>query len=226
MTELLFDDPTALRREAIFTPGADGEMYRYALLRAWGDPDDFVLFVMLNPSVASDLIDDNTVEQCMVHARRWGHTAVVVVNLFAFVSTDPRGLLKARDPVGPWNDHFIVGLALAARRIVLAHGRPPFGKTSIHARRAETVLRMLQVVCDGERGVRCLAHTPSGWPHHPLRLAHAGLEHGPHRYADGVPLACLPVPWTCQLCGFTVDGGKFAVDAVDHLTLCSGARAA
>ena len=85
--------------------------YRYVLKRnlpqaiRWVKP---CLFVMLNPSVADAELDDPTIRRCIGFAKREGCTELTVVNLFAYRSTDPEGLLiQTRDPIGDMNDAYI-----------------------------------------------------------------------------------------------------------------------
>ena len=83
--------------------------YRYRLGRQWG-PGQYLLFVMLNPSTADEVVNDPTVERCERRARLWGYDGLVVTNLFALVSTDPKGLLAAADPMN-WSPSGAIGAA-------------------------------------------------------------------------------------------------------------------
>ena len=88
--------------------------YRYWLRREIdqglaiiGEPKACV-FVMLNPSTADEVKNDPTVERCERFAKRWGFDELIVVNLFALRSTDPKILKSGRlDPVGPGNNRAI-----------------------------------------------------------------------------------------------------------------------
>ena len=71
-------------------------LYRYWLQRETGiDNDKIMLFVMLNPSVADAVENDPTIRRCIGYAKREGFGMLEVVNLFAFISTDPDGLKLA-----------------------------------------------------------------------------------------------------------------------------------
>ena len=52
--------------EAIYS---DCERYRYALTRTWDESGKRALFVMLNPSTATEVQNDPTVERCERRAR-------------------------------------------------------------------------------------------------------------------------------------------------------------
>ena len=43
---------------------SDCENYRYTLTRTWGDIGKHALFIMLNPSKATEIQNDPTVERC------------------------------------------------------------------------------------------------------------------------------------------------------------------
>ena len=54
------------RSHAVYS---DWETYRYALTREWDAGGRKLMFVMLNPSTASELKNDPTVERCVGRAR-------------------------------------------------------------------------------------------------------------------------------------------------------------
>ena len=103
--------------------------YRYRLTREWGPQQLSILFVMLNPSVASADKDDPTIRRCVHFAKREGYDRMDVVNLFAHRATDPREILRMLDkdePYGPRNQSVIERAVQDAGVIVCAwgaHGR-------------------------------------------------------------------------------------------------------
>jgi hypothetical protein len=52
----------------------------------------YVLFVMLNPSTANAVNDDPTIRSCMRIARALGYGALHVVNLWDYITPDPKAL--------------------------------------------------------------------------------------------------------------------------------------
>jgi hypothetical protein len=141
------------------------ERYRYALTRVWNPDGPRVLFVMLNPSTATEVQNDPTVERCERRARALGFGSFHVANIFAFRATDPRAMRAAPDPTGPANDAAIRAAALAADRIICA-----WGGHGAHLARGAAVARLLR-----ETG-RPLWHfglTAAGEPKHPLYIGYA-----------------------------------------------------
>lgn len=95
--------------------------YRYALWRRWDDGPQ-LLFVMLNPSTASEHANDPTIRRCIGFARDWGYGALAVGNLFAWRTPSPAQLKRARGPVGRPNDAWLQRLAGESAMTVAAWG--------------------------------------------------------------------------------------------------------
>lgn len=138
--------------------------YRYELTRTWDPASALVCcWVMLNPSTADASVDDPTIKRCIGFARDWGFGGLVVVNLFALRSTDPRALKTAVDPVGPRNDASILAAAGRASRVVCA-----WGTHGVFADRGAEVRQLLRPF-----DPHALRLTKAGHPSHPLYLPRA-----------------------------------------------------
>jgi hypothetical protein len=102
-----------LREAAGATISACGQ-YRYDLWREWNVSQPKLAFVMLNPSTADALRNDQTIEACIRFAKRDGYGGIVVRNLFAYRTPKPSVLAKAHkagvDVVGEENDEWLAGL--------------------------------------------------------------------------------------------------------------------
>lgn len=149
---LLNTDP-----RAIFSPD---RKYRYVLQRSIAPNRWRCLFIMLNPSTADESVNDPTIGRCVSFARAWGYGELVVCNLFALRSTNPRALHQELDPVGPDNDQHIIREATLAFRTVLA-----WGNHGSYRQRDKEVLALLPV------GVHPKAFAPltkEHAPRHPL----------------------------------------------------------
>jgi hypothetical protein len=143
---------------------SDCERYRYVLTRVWDGRGGRALFVMLNPSTATEVQNDPTVERCERRARALGFGAFRVVNIFAWRATDPRDMRAAADPVGPGNDAAIGDSAVWADRIVCA-----WGAHGAHLRRGAAVERLLRAT---GRELTVLGLTKAGHPQHPLYIGY------------------------------------------------------
>ncbi len=143
---------------------SDCERYRYALTRVWDAAGPRVLFVMLNPSTATEVQNDPTVERCERRARALGYGAFRVCNIFAWRATDPRDMRAQPDPVGPENDRAILDGADWADALVCA-----WGTHGAHLARGAAVANLLR------RAGKPLTHlglTKEGHPKHPLYIAY------------------------------------------------------
>lgn len=146
---------------------SDCGAYRYTLYRVLVHPTlvgaepNRVLFVMLNPSTATDDQDDPTIRRCQGFAAREGGTTLAVVNLFALRGPDPRILSQHGEPTGdPENMRAIVREAARADLIVAA-----WGAHALARRRGALVY---DVLASMDVPVMCLGTTKAGAPRHPL----------------------------------------------------------
>jgi hypothetical protein len=144
---------------------SDCERYRYQLTRIWAPERRKILFVMLNPSTATEVQNDPTVERCERRARTLGFGAFRVCNIFAWRETDPHVMRKAIDPVGPGNDAAIRDSCSWADRIVCA-----WGTHGAHLDRGAAVERLMRAT---GRPLFHLGLSKDGHPKHPLYIAYA-----------------------------------------------------
>lgn len=161
MENLNRPDPKIITRRARLSP--DG-MYRYELVRMWGTGRRHILWLMLNPSIADDTIDDPTIRRCIGFTSDWGYDAFTVVNLYAFRSTSPLRLRHAADPVGPENWRSIRMAAAHAQLIICA-----WGHAGPQPDRPAAVVNDLVAHGFKDR-LRRLGTRKNGQPRHPLML--------------------------------------------------------
>lgn len=165
---------TSIRDHARQSGGAalfsDCKRFRYLLMRCWADSGPLMLWIMLNPSVANEFVNDATVERCCRRAQLLGYSGVIVVNLFAFITPYPwvmKEILAAGDLdiVGEANDAAIRQAAKAAEKVVVAWGTDgELGGRSTHVLK---LLRELNVT------PQCLGTTKDGHPRHPLYVPYS-----------------------------------------------------
>ncbi|QDY68367.1 DUF1643 domain-containing protein [Qingshengfaniella alkalisoli] len=144
---------------------SDCERYRYALTRVWDTAGRKALFVMLNPSTATEVQNDPTVERCERRARTLGYGSFRVCNIFAWRDTDPKKMRAAADPVGPENDAAISEACLWADDVICA-----WGTHGAHLDRGPSVETLIRAT-----GVSPLhlGLSKAGHPKHPLYLPYA-----------------------------------------------------
>lgn len=157
-------------------------IYRYTLWREWklpekdlfysseengrmfGNKEELVQFLALNPSTADEVKDDRTVRRCIDYAKRWGFGAMVMTNLFGFRSTDPTVMLNHPAPVGPENDAWLLKVAESAQLVICA-----WGNDGAHLSRSAYVVQMLRRKPQIKLS-RLGPLTNLGHPRHPLYL--------------------------------------------------------
>lgn len=71
--------------------------YRYALWRIWDESVNPVMIIGLNPSTASEDIDDPTIRRVKSMAFKWGFGGVFMLNCFPIISADPAALYDFRE---------------------------------------------------------------------------------------------------------------------------------
>ena len=140
------------------------ENYRYALTRVWDDGGRRLLYLMLNPSKATELANDPTIERCERRARALGYGGFRVCNLFGLRETDPARLKRARRPEGPDNMAQIK-VALGWADDVLC----AWGVHGVHRDQSDAVLRLLRA---SPKPRLVLGLTKDGHPRHPLYISY------------------------------------------------------
>ena len=140
------------------------ENYRYRLRRYW-DEGTRLAFLMLNPSTATELKNDPTVERCERRARNLGYGGFEVINIFALRSTDPKGLYTSNDPVGTLNDNAIIDAIENCDTVLCAWGN--------HGALNDRGDHVRAIISTTDRPLLQLGITKIGQPKHPLYVSYA-----------------------------------------------------
>lgn len=148
-------------RDAVLT---QDQRYRYRLTRTWEDAKGRVCWIMLNPSTADASADDPTIRRCMLFTRREGYGGIIVVNLCAVRSTDPKALLVEPDPIGKDNAEYILGAIHEAKLVIGAWG-------AVHKKIAPFAEMVADLIRKEGIKVMCLGVTATGQPRHPLYVS-------------------------------------------------------
>lgn len=143
---------------------SDCMAYRYSLTRVWG-PGPRWAYVMLNPSTATEVQNDPTIERCERRARAMGCGAFRVVNLFAFRATDPKVLVQQVQPIGADNDTALHEAAAWADQVLCGWG--------MHGGLMKQGERVAALLRSTGKPLLHLGLTKVGHPRHPLYIGYA-----------------------------------------------------
>lgn len=145
---------------------SDCERYRYLLTRDWTEgAGRRLLYVMLNPSKATELANDPTIERCERRARALGYGAIGIVNLFGWRETSPALLRKAADPIGPDNDAVLADALDWTDHVLAAWG--------VHGDLGQRGAAMTALLAQSKTPTFSLGLTKAGHPRHPLYVSYA-----------------------------------------------------
>ena len=147
--------------EAVYSPC---ETYRYSLMRIWDAENPRLLYIMLNPSKATELANDPTIERCERRAKLLGYGAFRVTNLFALRETDPARLKRRKRPVGPDNAEQIEAALEWADDVLCAWG--------VHGDHRDQADSVREILARSSKPMLCLGLTKAGHPRHPLYISY------------------------------------------------------
>jgi len=134
--------------------------YRYVLWRMWGKARKLTL-IGLNPSVADAKKDDPTMKKIVKLAQKLGYGGVHMLNLFAWRDKSPEAMKKAKDPIGPENDKYLLEFTQAETDVVVC-----WGAHGTYLDRGREVLELI-----GRDDLKCFGLCQNGQPKHPLFLS-------------------------------------------------------
>ena len=142
------------------------EIYRYSLKRIWHTDKAPLVIIMLNPSTADHRVLDPTVRRCENFARAWSRGGIIILNLFALRSTDPKILKLVKfDPIGEYNYHYW--------ETTIKLYRPPFVLCAwgTHGGYQDQDIKFVRLARKLHMPMMTLGVTKKGYPKHPLYLS-------------------------------------------------------
>ncbi len=156
----------------IFSNETPEPLYRYTLWREVNpEASGITAFIGLNPSTATEEINDPTIRRCMRFARDFGSRYLCMLNVFGYRATDPKVMKRVEDPFGPDNWYHIRRITRLADRVVAAWGTDGYWKDGG---------KFTQIAVNGYMGaatmnepkiqLQCLGKTRDGSPRHPLYI--------------------------------------------------------
>ena len=81
--------------------------FRYSITRIWDNAGPKLLYILLNPSKATEKLSDPTFTRCQTRALLLGYKQFRICNLFALRSTNPKLLQEIPEIKGTHNDKII-----------------------------------------------------------------------------------------------------------------------
>ncbi len=81
--------------------------YRYSITKTYKYGEKKLLFILLNPSQATEKVYDPTLLRCKKRAEKSNYKQLRICNLFALRTTNPEKLKKVYDPIGPLNNNIL-----------------------------------------------------------------------------------------------------------------------
>jgi len=151
-----------VKSAANFSPD---KTYRYWLTRIWDEPLPILCVIGVNPSVAGETENDPTIRKVIGFAKRLGFGGILMLNLAAYVSTDPKKCRDAFSPIGFFNH--ITNLVHYATEFKATKVVAAWGRNGCHFPEAA------RAVSSGFQTVWCWGKNSDGTPRHPLMLPYS-----------------------------------------------------
>lgn len=131
--------------------------YRYKLWRIWDDSLPKAMCIGLNPSTANANKNDQTISYLIKMLTILGYGGFYMMNLFAWISSNPDELLYCIDPLGD-NDEKLKEVAAICDDIIVCWGG---------FKQAE---KRIMEVLPNYPNAKCFGVTANGKPFHPLAM--------------------------------------------------------
>lgn len=140
--------------------------YRYKLWRIWDSSLPLVMCIGLNPSTANSDTDDQTIINLRKILTSLGFGGFYMMNLFAWISSDPKELLTCENPVGE-NDSKLKEVEALCGEVIVCWGA---------FKQAEERIKQ---VLPCYPTAKCFGKNKNGTPMHPLALMYNGTVKNP-----------------------------------------------
>lgn len=143
--------------------------YRYKLWRIWDNSLPLVMCIGLNPSNANELKTDPTITNLIKMLRKLGYGGFYMMNLFAYISSNPKDLLLISDPIGE-NGEKIKEVEKLCSDVIYCWG---------NFKEADKISYKIIPVY---KKAKCFGISKEGKPIHPLAMMYAGKTGNPYLY--------------------------------------------
>lgn len=176
---------------------SDDRRYRYWLTREWDERLPMMCVIGMNPSTADESANDPTIRKCIGFATRLGFGSLLMLNVMAYRSTNPRECLKAVDPFGPLNtvEHLKEYIACRSATCRLIDDGPETTKgiTCVVAAWGKNCekyrpLSRALAIAHSIPNLMCWGRNKAGSPRHPLMLP----------YSTQLERLDVDIKWVCH----------------------------
>jgi hypothetical protein len=140
--------------------------YRYKLWRIWDRALPIAMCIGLNPSTANAEKPDPTIGILKRMLTKLGYGGFYMVNLFAWISSDPDELLTCPNPIGD-NEQKLKEVEVLCDDIIACWGA--FKQATDRA----------NMVYANYPNSKCFGINKGGTPFHPLAMMYNGTQHNP-----------------------------------------------
>lgn len=144
--------------------------YRYKLWRIWDDKLPIAMCIGLNPSTANGEKNDPTINILKRMLSKLGYGGFYMMNLFAFISSNPNDLLSCTDPLGD-NDNKLKEVSDMCGDVIACWGA---------FKQATDRIKKVQADYPDSK---CFGTNKNGTPFHPLALMYNGTQKNPQLFA-------------------------------------------
>lgn len=139
--------------------------YRYRLERIMG-AGPTAAFIMVNPSTATEDVDDQTILMIQKLCTVFGFGHGIIGNLFAYRSKEISDLVMIEDAIGPDNDEYLAQIASEAETIIVAWG----ASNKLPKRLRDRWRDVASILDNSGKPLHCLKHLAGNHPRHPQIL--------------------------------------------------------
>lgn len=141
--------------------------YRYRLERDISPSGDVVIaYIGINPSIADESIDDNTVKNLKVFSANYNARKMIIGNVFSYRSTDVKGLSKATEPID--NDKELELIINEADILVPFWG----SRTKLRVALRPRLDEVMSMLVKSGKPIKALGVTSTNDPRHPQGVSY------------------------------------------------------
>lgn len=143
--------------------------YRYKLWRIWDVNLPKAMCIGLNPSAANASKNDPTINYLIMMLTKLGYGGFYMMNLFAWITSDPAQLLMCDDPMGD-NEKKLKQVEKICDEVIVCWGN------------FKQARQRIEEVLPNYPKAKCFGKNKNGTPFHPLALMYNGTSKNPQLF--------------------------------------------